>query len=147
MKAELIETVVKQYYKIKKPEAEKSGPDKLRSRLQEDLARIKSQDDWQDDPDLVSLAEEIECSLQPKVNPTLPFEIEGRIEGTRQCPDCLRPCNINRTVNSRILESPVRHWRHSCTHCKMTRHPTTKKFEINNKSVAFFFADYLRNKK
>ena len=109
------------------------------------LAKLKELDDWQDDPELAALVQELEDFITPKKNYTVPIELVKLKIQARSCEDCGQEVT-DRKVNMRILSSPEPHWRRSCTHCRRTFNPLTEKFDLNNAGVGNFFVAYLRDR-
>ena len=107
------------------------------------LAKLKESDDWQDDPEVAALVEELEDFIKPKKNYTVPIEIVKLKIQPRSCEDCGLEVT-DRKVNVRVLQSPKPHWRRSCTHCRRTWNPLTEKFDLNNAGVGNFFVAWLK---
>lgn len=141
MKKEIFDDFVQQHYEIQHPAPIKKGDTKVRARLQDKLAQIEAQEDWESDPELYELAEQIRSALEARPNLTLPYEIVKLKKETMICPDCNKECKTTRKVQSQIYIHPERHWRHSCNYCKQTMDPDTGKFTINNKSVTAYFVE------
>lgn len=135
---------VGQHYEISYPKPKTVGSLSVRRRLEQHLQILRNRDDWEDNTDVQDLAREIEQSLEPKPNMTMPFEIKRR-DTLVQCGDCGKTVAQNRAVQSRIYLIPQRHWRHSCNICKQTRNPQTGVFDINNKGAEIFFAEFYKN--
>jgi hypothetical protein len=142
MKQEKLNQFILEHFDLKPPDARIVGGVQQRKRMRDHLERLKSQPDWEEDDEIRTLVEEIEHSLDPKQNSTLPLELTLK-DQHRLCSDCGRVAT-NRVVHSRILMSPAQHWRHSCGYCKQTLNPETGKFDLNNRSVHYFFVSYFK---
>jgi hypothetical protein len=142
MKQEKLNQFILEHFNLKPPDARIVGNDQQRKRMRSHLERLKEQPDWEDDDEIRTLVEEIEQSLEPKHNQTLPLEVALK-DQHKHCDDCGRIAT-NRVVHSRILMSPERHWRHSCNFCKQTLNPETGCFDLNNRSVQAFFVTYFK---
>lgn len=107
------------------------------------LAKLKELDDWQDDPEVVALVEELEEFVTPKKNYTIPIELLRVKVQPRACEDCGETV-IDRRLNIRVVAFPERHWRRSCTHCRKTYNPETKQYDLSNVAVQNFFVSWFR---
>jgi len=80
-------------------------------------------------------------------NPTLTYEIVKLNPIIKDCEDCGKQSVADRTVNRKLYDWPQRHWRLSCSDCRMHQNPETGLFSIPNSTVNAFFQGYFRGKK
>lgn len=117
-----------------------------KSTIRKKIEKIKQQDLWEEDTELVEAIAILEAELDDrKPNWTQPIEFLEFRNNLRDCEDCGKK-SIERKISSRLCTTPRPHWRTICSNCKQWRNPETGKFDINGRSVQPFFNQYLLEK-
>lgn len=80
--------------------------------------------------------------IDNKNNKTLGYEIKRLKTVKTACEDCGKQVQDRRIWN-RIMYTPSRHWRKTCSSCNLTQHPETKQFTVSNNRVLEVFREYL----
>lgn len=75
-------------------------------------------------------------------NPTEGVEIRHVKHEKRACEDCGKQV-VNRRIWNRILWTPDKHWRKTCSGCNLTQHPETGLYTLSHQTVQQVFKEYL----
>lgn len=79
-------------------------------------------------------------------NSTWGYEIKKMKPCENRCEHC--GCQVtNQVIAMKWYHSPQEHWRKTCTSCKMTYNPITKKFDIPYQMSQQFFYEFLKKDK
>jgi hypothetical protein len=77
-------------------------------------------------------------------NPTEGVEIRHVKQSKTSCGDCGKQV-VDRRIWNRVLWTPERHWRKTCSACNLTQHPVTRQYTVSNNTVLMVYRDYLAN--
>jgi recombinational DNA repair protein RecR len=84
-------------------------------------------------------------TIKKNDNSTLNWAIKDVKHTAKSCEDCGRQV-VNRRIWRRICYSPDRHWRTTCSICKLTQHPESGKYVVPNNIVVTVFRRWLDTK-
>jgi hypothetical protein len=82
--------------------------------------------------------------IDNKNNKTLGYEIKRLKTVKTACEDCGKQVQDRRIWN-RVMFTPQRHWRKTCSACNLNQHPVTKKWTVSNNTVLQVYKDFLAN--
>jgi hypothetical protein len=87
------------------------------------------------------------AQLKPvnRTNPSEGFEIKQIKHQAKPCDDCGKEV-INRRIWNRVLFTPERHWRKTCSGCNLNQHPETGKYTISQNGAKAFFSTFINNR-
>jgi hypothetical protein len=75
-------------------------------------------------------------------NATEGFEVFQIKYEKKPCEDCGKMV-VDRRIWNRVLWTPDRHWRKTCSSCNLNQHPVTKEYTVSNSNVLLVYKDYL----